>query len=393
MNQVFPRSCLPTPAQELILRAALLDPDKAATAWNEWKRAVSIEDIDSASYRLLPLAYANLKSEFRADPFIQRIKGVHRHTWSKNHVLMQSVSDLLRSFERAQIPAMLLKGAALLHAYYRDYALRPMNDVDVMVPVEQAESAIELLKNNGYIPDSVSPLPFSERYIPLIHAYGFSISGRVSLDLHWHLLEECRQPGADDDFWEGASTMDFCGMAVPILNPADQLLHILVHGMRWNPTPPVRWVADAMIILRSSDLMDWARIVRQCKNRNLSLPVLDALQYLHDVFYAPVPAYVLSELRTVRTTWIERIEYGYKLQDHSKRVWGNLPLLWFSYCRSANGSRLYRKAIGFIRHLQAFWGADSWWQLPEFAFVRLLRRLRIVVNGRKDNQVFQPHEL
>ena len=43
-----------TPEQQLLLRAVLLDGEPARTAFQEWRAAVVIDDVDGVSQRLLP---------------------------------------------------------------------------------------------------------------------------------------------------------------------------------------------------------------------------------------------------------------------------------------------------------------------------------------------------
>jgi len=52
--------CHPSPVEQLLLRAALLDGEEAITAWQAWITAVDLSNVNPGSYRLLPLLYDNL---------------------------------------------------------------------------------------------------------------------------------------------------------------------------------------------------------------------------------------------------------------------------------------------------------------------------------------------
>jgi hypothetical protein len=97
-----------------------LEREAAIEAWCEWKAAVDLDRIDEGSSRLLPLLYRNLHSYGVRDPMMQRYKGVHRLTWYKNHLLFHHLLPLVRAFQQEGIETMLLKGAALTLAHYRD---------------------------------------------------------------------------------------------------------------------------------------------------------------------------------------------------------------------------------------------------------------------------------
>lgn len=378
----FKGNCWPTQKQDLLLRAALFTGSEALEAWDRWKDGLNIQEIDSASFRLLPLLYRNLHTIRVQDPLLQTIKGVYRHTWSKNQMLMRALSPMLAVFHEANIDTLVLKGAALLKLYYEDYGMRPMNDLDLLIPERRATQAIELLSQAGYAPVFTPRVSFSERYLPLIHAYGFSKSGKIELDLHWHVLQECRRPDSDHNFWQDSIAIDFYGMPTRALNPADQLLHILVHGLKWDIVPPIRWIADAITLLRKTPDFEWDRFVNQTLKRRLLLPVKQALEFLGDRFEIPIPTNVLEEMRQTRASLSERIEQSYRMKDHHRQPLGHLPLLWFSYLRSSDNLSTYRKLVGFMDYLKQFWGVQTAWQLPLKALPRAIRRFRRINEKR-----------
>lgn len=245
----YKRYCLPSPQQELLLRASLLKGRDAIEAWIEWKSGVDIEHLDPGSHRMLPLLYRNLQTHGIEDPSMGIYKGVYRQTWYKNQMLFHAIASLLRSFHDADIQTLILKGAALTVLTYKDYGLRPMNDFDVLIRMEDVLPAIGLLQRLGWAAMDFEP---TEEYISVSYSHGFKNGKGQEFDLHWHVLSQSREINADDDFREGTITAIIHDVATHALNPTDQLLHICVHGARWNYTPPFRWVADAMSILNSA---------------------------------------------------------------------------------------------------------------------------------------------
>jgi hypothetical protein len=69
-----------------------------------------------------------------------------------------------------------------------------------------------------------------------------------------------RAGGADDDFRAAAEPVTFQGNRLRILSPTDQLLHVCGHAARWGEVPAIRWVADAVLILREGPI-DWQRFL------------------------------------------------------------------------------------------------------------------------------------
>lgn len=373
----------PLPDQELLLKAALLGNDKAASAWNEWRSHVDIDDIDKldpGSYRLLPLLYHNLYGLGIKDPILMKLKGVYRLTWYKNQMLFHTIAGLLRSFNDAGIECIVLKGAALILLCYRDYGLRPMNDFDVLVPAEQATSSIRLLHKLGWVPMDFEP---DERYISVSYSHGFEDKAGRQFDLHWHLFSQCREAHADDDFWEQAVLREFHDVPARVLCLTDQLLHICVHGAHWNVTPPFRWVADAIMLLkRSPDGIDWNWLIGQAQKRRLVLPLLDTLNYLKETFDAPIAPEALKRLKDIYVPGIERMEY--RIAVNPPTPWTAMLDLWCQHSRLTGNEGLPSRMAGFPSFLQKIWGV-SLWKLPLHGLCKTLswqRKQRPDKSGR-----------
>jgi hypothetical protein len=232
--------CWPTRAQELLLRAALLELEPALAAWNEWRRTVNIDVVDYGSHRMIPQLYRNLQRHGVKDPLMDRLKGVYRYYLYKNEILMHRIGNLLAAFDDAGIKTMVLKGAALIPLYYRESGLRPMLDADVLVHARQAEQAMELLARLRWKPVRCTR---PQMNIPIVHSTPFEDDGGRQLDLHWHLFWECFNAKEVDEYWERAVSIKVGGVQTLALSPTDQLLHTCWHGARWNEVPPIRWVA------------------------------------------------------------------------------------------------------------------------------------------------------
>ena len=318
----------PTPLQELLLKATLLPAKEAVPAWEEWKASVDIDKLDAGSYRLLPLLYRNLHGLGIDAPVLSKLKGVYRHTWSKNHFLSQRMIPLLEAFHLASIETLILKGAALILLYYGDYGLRPMGDFDVLVRRKDLRIAIAVLYRLGWTPESEWPkenIPFKkvldqlsgspvfelpEVLLPFHHALGFEDTNGGHIDLHWHLSHECLTSQATDDFRKRAIPTQMNRIPIYVLNPTDQLLHVCLHGSRWNHLPPVHWIADAMTILNTKELeIDWNHLSAQAEKHQLTLPVTDALFYLRETFDAPIPPVILQHLKRLPTSKREQVKY------------------------------------------------------------------------------------
>jgi hypothetical protein len=344
------RDGLPSPGQELLLRAALLDGPDAVAAWTAWRRSPVL---DPGSERLLPLVYRSLERHGSAPP---ALASAYRKTWSQNRLRLHELGATVAALAAEGIETLLLKGGALLLVAYGDYGARPMSDLDLLVRRPQAGRALATLAGLGYH----SPLGRAEALVGLRHGDELVDGAGRRIDLHWHALQEACWPGADDRFWEGSVELEDGGLVTRTLCPADQLLHVLVHGARWSATQPVAWVADATALIRAqSGTLDWERLVAEAAARRVTTPVAFSLAYLARTFAPEIPPATLQALGAAPATRRERLEQRIKRRPH--RLLGTLPLLWLDWRRLAERTQA---PPGFLRYLQVTFRLTSRRQLP-----------------------------
>ena len=375
--------CWPTPEQELLLRAALLPEADARSAWTELTRSANLATLGLSSRRLFPLVYRNLRSHGVDDPSIGRLKEAFARTFFENQLLFESGTEVLRSLADAGIPTMVLKGAALVESYYGDSGLRPMQDFDVMVPRARVFEAMRHLGERGWR-GTYHAAP--EQRVAVTRSVPYANLRRHQLDLHWHLLSNCWNADRDEGFWARAIPFTFGGVRTSRLCPTDQLLHVCAHGILWDDPPPIRWIADAYTILRSSGhAIDWDALVGQVEYHHLALPLTEGFTYLRDRFDATIPDSVMTRLSDLRVAPLERFVYAIETGPNRRLSISEFArVLYLDYLRVGSSERGIRHLTTFARRTADRWPDVPAWQLPVQLPFRLLRRVvRRVVNRRR----------
>jgi len=371
-----------TREQELLLQAAILEGEDAISAWQQWKSIVDLEGHhDNGSYRLLPLLYKNLQRYGVEEPFMERLKGIYRLEWYKNQRLFYEMNKVLKYLHDAGIQTMILKGAALTVLIYKNYSVRPMADIDILVPISQISLTINLLKDAGWTPTTDS-IDGNLRYQ---HSMQFRDQFGKELDLHWHPFFESCGNNSDRDFWERSVSIQLADVSTLALNPTDTLLHVVVHGAMWNPEPPIRWIADAMSLINSSDKeIEWTRFINQAEKHKVVLRVKEALHYLQDKFQACIPMSIMDKINQIPISFTERLEYRYPRETPDTisntfvgKLLGGFPRYLVIYLRLTNSTGLLRKITGLPRYLQYRLHAKS---LHALFFYLISRNIRITKN-------------
>jgi hypothetical protein len=365
--------CFPTPAQTLLLRAALLDGEPGRAAFRAWRAAVDPEALEEASYRLLPLLSRNLVRLGVQDPSLERWRGVYRRWFASNTLLFQDARAALEALARAGIPTLLVKGAALV-ATLGASGERPMRDLDLLVPPGRARDAFAALRGAGW--RSISRRP--ERLVDARHGTPFAAPSGRQIDLHWFLLWENCFGGADAPLWDAAREARLGASPVRVPAPEDVLLHACVHGLQCASGPAIRWAADVTLLSarRAADL-DWERVAREAARRRVAVPVRTALRWARERLDAPVPDAALARIEAIPTGDDERREMEAKLRPMVGL--SSLAVYWSYHRRAREGEGLgvLGRIATFAPYLQRNWELDHPMELPYFLFYRSLRRLGI----------------
>jgi hypothetical protein len=297
----------PDATQELIL-GTCLHHDRAAAiqSWKEWKARVDLDDLDRSSFQILSLVFRRLLELGIEDPDLRRIKGVHRYRWTQNHLASRGRRELLNALHGENIPAMLLRGAALGQTVYPEPATRGVHDMDVVVPVETAARAVGLLRASGWNAKYFDPtwtLECSDACELLHSDYG-------AANIRWRVMQSRCPTGREEELWRAARPFEYEQIPTRILCPADQFLHACEHGMHHSSVSGLQWLVDCAFIIRHSPPpFDWARLIDQSNKFQLSLPVRQAVGYLRKHFENSIPGEVIAAMERSPVTLDNRIEY------------------------------------------------------------------------------------
>jgi hypothetical protein len=352
---------LPNREQSLVLAAALGDDADARAAYAEWRSTLDISaHFDHQVFRLLPLMYDRLRKLGIQDDLTGRLKGTYRQAWARNHRLLDEMRPVLAALSTAGVRTLVLKGAPLALAYYRNVALRPMDDVDLAVRRADVQHTLQVLQQFGYQPR----FPLEEASMRYRHSAAVFTAQGKQIDLHWDVIPECPGAAGERLFWAEAEPLDFLGEQTETLAPTQMLLHTVVHGMRWNREPPVRWIPDAAVLLRQRGAeVDWNALLRHAREFRLSYRLALGLRHLQQTVAPEVPDSLLRELEADRLDWLQRLERQTILRDFYKvyrTPFGPVKQALASAGRRLHGQPPWLAAWQLIDFLRFRWGKGHW---------------------------------
>ncbi len=304
----------PEPRQDLLLQAALARNQSAIACWENFLTEFDLDHLDEGEFRLLPLIWRNLSRHGYQGETLAQLKSAHRQSWHKNQMLTHRLCEVLSGLEQRGIPALLLKGLPLAHLYYEDLGLRPMRDLDMLVPEAELDRTIDHLTQTGWEQTSPEEIRGSLRRY---RRFGIEVAFRnvhgEELDLHYHIAHWASSAEIDELLWRSAVPLVLQGIETRTLAPTHHLLHACVHGAAWNAVPPMRWVADAVMLARGGAI-DWKWLDGFARRQQLVLPLLAAFTYLSERFEISVPSDLFDQWRSVEFSLSDLAEF-----DHQTR--------------------------------------------------------------------------
>jgi len=274
--------------------------------WSLMQRA---DPFDPALFAQLPALQAQTQ---RAAAHYARLKAARAH-----------VNATLAA---AGIPALWLKGAALAETIYPHPTLRPMSDLDVLVPFERRAEALTALKAAGYVDELRNPLaaevaallPPDETH----HHYNLvgGPGGSVRVELHFRIARTIL-PDLDALNWFWSQTQEATDRAgAPLgfltLRPEAHLLYLCAHALLQHGEAHIGLLHFYDLhLLVTVHVPDWALMVERAAILRWTYPVEQALARTQAYFGTPIPAWVLEQLRARRpasedTRIVEQIGVG-----------------------------------------------------------------------------------
>jgi hypothetical protein len=213
----------------------------------------------------------------------------------RNMHLYHELGKVLESFEQADIPVITLKGAHLAEVVYGNIALRPMNDVDLLVRKEDLERVEKSLLKIGYIPAECE-----RRVATGNHHFVYSLPDKkMTVEIHWNLIPSTDPFRIDmDGQWSRSRTAIFGKIEVSVLCPEDLLLYLCLHASKHQFDIWLKPFCDisATIWLYGEEI-DWNQ-VRICSGQaGINNGVYLALRLARELLGTPVPETFLDAIK------------------------------------------------------------------------------------------------
>ena len=265
-------------SDNFLVRNIFAEGTERAKTCKEFLSSIVFEDLDHESLALMPFFLSHNGNAVTGGNLNMRIRGIHKWSMCKNSLNLSGILPLLKAYEKAGIPAMLLKGIVLAHNYYKGLGLRMMEDIDLAVPPEYFAKAAGIAEQMGFQGKDSG------------HSIDFCKDGKYRLDLHRIILKESyRNERREDIIWQRAIKINFYGLQVFVPRPEDMLLGLWLHeffdivGNEGQKGRNKKWVLDTKMILTNTPEFDWQGFIASCYHFRVMPQIICMLTFYRDL--------------------------------------------------------------------------------------------------------------
>ena len=342
----------PTPRERIyhllcdLLTGRSREEDWATLSLPAWELLVQVADAEGVA----PLTYWRLRQASAWQVLVPEsarlgLSRAYYDTACRNVVFYRELDRILDALAGAQVPVIVLKSAALARTLYLDIALRPMGDIDLLVPSQQLERAARSLQPLGY-----------HETIPGIAARGNWVLGhhvhltghppqKVIVELHWNLIGSYAAYSPPLDlFWERTVPFDQNSSSVSdraegradesrnngrVLEPATHLLYLSAHmafqhGLALSP---LQWFYDIhLLISLAGGRLDWDDLLDSAHQLGWAAALLATLEGTRERFHTVLPddfTLALGQIIDPRAARLVRRGAG-PVRSETHRSWDRL---------------------------------------------------------------------
>ncbi len=244
--------------------------------------------------------------------FVETLSNEYARNHTRNIIYFSELKRIIEILNAAQIPVIVLKGAALTLSIYRNLGVRPLVDIDLLVQRQHLSHALQVLSEIGFHPfgaEASRPGGNYENEI-LLSKKAMLV---IFVELHWSLFNSpyYQRTLPLDWFWKGAIQIELEGAPLQILSPEPLLLHLCAHIFLHHSGQEILWLQDiAEVITEYNARLNWDALLKQARIYDLVLPVKHSLLRVSSEWGLAIPVSVLNAIQNMQPSPSEQKVYS-----------------------------------------------------------------------------------
>lgn len=264
--------------ERLLLAAVHVDPVAAERELRTWIGTHDLNDCTFSEQRLILAAWNRLGPGLRDLPDAPRLAGLQRMLWTRTMLLMRECQPAFAALATADVPMMLVKGAARA-ADPVGRGGRSFHDLDIVVPRNRLGDALGVFIELGWEPSSGSSAMRMLTLAGRLRSVNLHKGRYGDIDLHGCIFRPGQgNLGDDDRIWGRARSVEFnsvaCGLPVQ-----EDLAVIAIANGGLDAHANSDWLVDLSRLIVEPGF-DWKLFSDEVLARDIAVPTLIALGWL-----------------------------------------------------------------------------------------------------------------
>jgi hypothetical protein len=264
--------------------------------WEKFVRTVRLHGLG-------PLMYANAASFDDVPGHVKDIlKKNYLSSMSRSLQMSAELRTIVEQLHSAGIEAVQLKGVTGAMEIFRDIALYPSSDIDILIKRDDILKVADVMTGLGYR----ATCNITDCYLETNDEVHFLREGMKPVDYHLSLVNRRYFKIPDSFWWDDLRDGNFEGTAYKILSGENNLffssLHLFTHGYS-----TLKFMVSFSEMLRAYEgRLNWEKLIGSSKQLNAYKSLLLSLALASKLLNAPVPETIINRIdsQSAKDTWI-----------------------------------------------------------------------------------------
>jgi hypothetical protein len=230
------------------------------------------------------------------DSILNKMNQANLNNAVSNTLLFHEAELIFSKLCESSLPAIGLKGLYLIENAYKNFGLRSMSDMDILLKKTDIPEALDLLEAMGY--RLTTYFNIDDQNLDIKHVPPLVKGDDIYLEIHWTLLEE-NEPFSIgvEGLWERAIPIRVGNLNSLGLSHEDLLLHLCMHLTYQHQLKlGLRGLYDIALVLKQNENnLDWGALARRAKEWRADRVVALTFSLIEMFFPSLVPDFLFNQ--------------------------------------------------------------------------------------------------
>lgn len=262
----------------------------------DWEYLINM----ASRHKLRPLLYVNLNSicpEYVPEDVLGNLKSYYLANVQKNLMLTSELVKVMELLEENGIKCVPYKGPVLSLSAYGSLSLRDFDDLDVLIPRDNAIKTKKILLKNGYEHKFTIKDSHDELYVKTQREYQFYNKNRILLEIQWKFTTSHFSTPRDLEYlfdFNSLKKQQIKNINFYELEVEDLILILCIHNAshRWMR---LSWLCDIAEVISVQEV-DWDKLLLKASDYSIERVLLINLSLSNKILDLKLPYQILDKL-------------------------------------------------------------------------------------------------